>query len=411
MWKFVVTAAFVVLVLGSAQVFSQSSNASLSGTVSDAANALIPGVTITATNVDTGVVSTGLTNETGTYNIPSLLPGIYKVTSELPGFQTKTFTDVRLGNSAQVRLNFTLQVATLNTNVEVTVAADRLLLESTSSVGGVLPENTVRDLPVVGVMGNDVLNQVRTLPGLNLSSDLINNANDSKLAGVSAANVNNQRDGVDASAAGRWPAGIQSATIINPDLVGEIRMILSPVDAELGRGNAQIQVQTRSGTNKFRGAAVWNIRNSVFDPNTWTNNRIQPTPATRDWTNLNQYTVSAGGPIIKNRTFFFALWDGLLPATRNNVNAFVLTPCARNGIFRYYDNWSNGNALAPTNPTGSTPTKAVVDQLGNPLPPATNPDNSAHNGILRYESVFGPLLNTPTQADCSDAVLDTTAAP
>src|SRR5438876_11191336 len=97
----------------SAYVFGQSSNASLSGTVSDAANALIPGVSITATNADTGVVSTALTNETGTYNIPGLLPGVYKVTAELPGFQTRTFTDVRLGNAGQVRLNFTLQLATL----------------------------------------------------------------------------------------------------------------------------------------------------------------------------------------------------------------------------------------------------------------------------------------------------------
>src|SRR5215510_15711505 len=156
---------------------------------------------------------------------------------------------------------------------------------------------------------------------------------------------------------------------------------------------------------KFRCAAVWNIRNSAFDPNTWANNRIQPTPATRDWTNLNQYTVSAGGPIIKNRTFFFALWDGLLPATRTNVNAIVLTPCARNGIFRYYDNWSNANALAPVNPSVQTPTRPVVDQLGNPLPPTTNPNGTPHNGILRYASVFGPLLNAPTRSDCSDAVV------
>src|SRR5499426_4574542 len=259
--------AFLVLFLVSIPAFTQSSNASLSGTVSDAAKALIPGVTVTVTNVDTGVVSTAVTNETGTYSIPSLLPGVYKVTAELPGFQTQTFTDVRLGNAAQVRLNFTLSVATLNTTVEVTISADRLLLESTSSVGGVLTEKTVRDLPVVGVMGNDVLSQVRTLPGLNLSNDLVLSANDSKLAGVSAANVNIQRDGADASAAGRWPAGMQAATIINPDLVGEIRMILAPVDAELGRGNAQIQGQTRSGTNRFHGALVWNVRNSALDPN------------------------------------------------------------------------------------------------------------------------------------------------
>jgi len=394
------------LALFSAPLFSQSSNATLSGTVSDSANAVIPGVTITATNTETGVVSTGLSNESGTYNIPSLLPGLYKVTAELPGFQTIRYTDVRLGNAAQVRLNFALQVAALNTSVEVTVAADRLLLESTSSVGGVLPGRTVQDLPVVGVMGNDVLNQVRVLPGLNLSNDLVLQANDSKLAGVSAANVNIQRDGVDASAAGRWPAGIQSATIINPDLVGEVRMILSPVDAELGRGNAQIQVQTRSGTNKFHGAAVWNIRNSALDPNTWANNRVAGGPITRNWTNINQYTASLGGPLVKNKTFFFALWDGLLPAGRTNQNSTVLTPCAKNGVFRYFDNWANGNALqVTTDPGATTPRTAVVDQQGNPIAPATNPSGSAHNGILRYASVFGPLANTPTRSDCGDAVV------
>src|SRR5438876_5262133 len=114
----VVAAALLSLV--AAQAFGQSSNGSVSGTVADAGKALIPGVTITVTNTDTGVVSTGVTNESGNYNIPGLLPGAYKVTAELPGFQTQTFTDVRVGNAAQVRLNFTLNVASLNTTVEVT---------------------------------------------------------------------------------------------------------------------------------------------------------------------------------------------------------------------------------------------------------------------------------------------------
>jgi hypothetical protein len=387
------------------QAFGQSSSATLSGTVSDAANALIPGVTITATNTETAVVSTAVTNETGTYNIPSLLPGIYNVSAELPGFQTQTFTGVRLGNAAQARLNITMRVANVNTAIEVTVAADQLLIESTSSVGAVLPEKTVQDLPIVGVMGNDALNLVRTLPGLNLSNDLIFAANDSKLAGVSAANVQIQRDGVDASASGRWPAGIQGATIMNPDLIGEVRMILSPVDAELGRGNSQIQIQTRSGTNNFHGAGVWNIRNSALDPNLWANNRVQPVPATRDWTNINEYTGSVGGPIVKNKTFFFALWDGLIPLSRTNVNAIVLTPCARNGVFRYFDGWANGNILQPTQPTGANPTIAVVDFQGNARTPATNPNGTPFNGALRYYSVFGPLANTPTKPDCSDAIV------
>ena len=398
MTKFLVGAVSFCLLAVSVPIFGQSSNASLSGTVTDSSNSLIPGVTITVTNTDTGVVSTGLTNESGIYNSPSLLPGAYTVSASLPGFQTRTFTNVRLGNAAQVRLNFALELASVTTSVEVTLSADRLLLESTSSVGGALTEKTVRDLPVVGVMGNDALTQVRTLPGLNLSNDLVLSANDSKLAGVSAANVNIQRDGADASAAGRWPAGIQAATIINPDLVGEIRMILAPVDAELGRGNAQIQVQTRSGTNRFRGALVWNVRNSALDPNTWANNRVHGEPLTRNWTNINEYTASIGGPVIRNKTFFFALWDGLLPVGRVNQNATVLTPCARNGIFRYYDGWTNGNALQVTTDQGA-PLQGdrVVDQLGNPVAPTTNPNGSPHNGILRYASVFGPLANAPTQ--------------
>src|SRR2546426_10656881 len=173
MKRFLIIAVSLLCLTVSTQAFGQSSNAALSGTVSDAAKALIPGVNITATNTETGIVSMGLTNETGTYNIPSLLPGVYKVTAELPGFQTRTFTDVRLGNAAQIRLNFTLEVASLNTTVEVTASAERLLLESTSSVGAVLPEKTVRDLPSVGVMGSDVVDLVRTLPGISLTDPTV----------------------------------------------------------------------------------------------------------------------------------------------------------------------------------------------------------------------------------------------
>lgn len=385
--------------------FAQSSNANLSGTVSDAAKAFIPGVSITATNTETGVVSTAISNETGTYTIPSLLPGTYKVSAELPGFQTQTFTNVKFGNAEQLRLNFTLQVASVTTAVEVVVEADRLLLSSTSSVGAVLPEKTIQDLPITGVMGNDaVTGLIGTLPGINFSADQVLQANSTMVAGVSAAFVNLQRDGVDASAAGRNAAGFQPATIMNPDMIGEIRMVTSPVDAELGRGNSQVQVQTRAGTNAYRGALVYNGRNSAIEPNTWANNKAQPAAIVPPWTNMHQYTGSIGGPIVKNKTFFFALWDGLIPRTRSNVNATALTPCAKNGIFRYFDGWQNGNVNQVTQ-FGTTPTTATVDQSGNPVRPATNPTNTgAFTGSLHYQSVFGTLpANLPAaNADCSN---------
>src|SRR5438094_2894521 len=137
-------------------------NATLSGTVTDASAALIPGVEIAATNTNTGIVSTVVTNESGTYRFASLQPGSYQVRATLPGFQTQTF-QLTLGTSQQIRQNFTLQVGGLTQAVEVTMAADQLLTAVSSSVGTVLPEKQVVDLPLVG---RNVINFATLMPGV-----------------------------------------------------------------------------------------------------------------------------------------------------------------------------------------------------------------------------------------------------
>src|ERR1043165_6108874 len=147
------------------QGFGQSTNAVVSGTVGDATGAVLPGVEVIATNNATGVVTTVLTNESGAYNFASLPPGVYKVSASLPGFQTRAFTDVQLGNADKVRLNFSLTVGGLNTEVEVTVAADTLLATSSSSVGEVLSQARVQDLPTVS---NNVMDVYRLIPGVRL---------------------------------------------------------------------------------------------------------------------------------------------------------------------------------------------------------------------------------------------------
>src|SRR5205823_13821284 len=103
-------------------------------------DAVLPGVSLTGTNNATGVVTTLISNEAGAYNLTSLLPGPYTVSAELPGFQKATYTNVTLGNAQQIRLNFTMQVATATQSVEVTVAADTLLATSSSSIGEVLSQ-------------------------------------------------------------------------------------------------------------------------------------------------------------------------------------------------------------------------------------------------------------------------------
>src|SRR2546425_12365715 len=101
--------ALTLVFFASTPFFSQSNNGTISGTVADSSGAVIPGVTVTATNNATGIVTTVLSNDSGVYNFASLLPGTYKISGSLSGFSTQTFNDVQLGNAGQLRLNFTLQ--------------------------------------------------------------------------------------------------------------------------------------------------------------------------------------------------------------------------------------------------------------------------------------------------------------
>ncbi|HLH31207.1 MAG TPA: carboxypeptidase-like regulatory domain-containing protein [Terriglobia bacterium] len=403
MTRFAALAALLLSLTLAAPTFAQSTYATVSGTVEDTSHALLPGVSVTATNNATGVVTTVVSNESGAYNLTSLLPGTYTVKAELPGFQTTTFTNVQLGNAAQVRLNFALQVAAQAQSVEVTVAADTLLATSSSSIGEVLSQQKVQDLPIVG---NNALSFFTMMPGVRMNDDGVTGT----FAGIATSNINVQRDGIDASASARYvQAGAQTATFVNPDLVGEIRIITAPVDAEMGRGNGQVQFLTRSGTNDFHGTGTWFARNTALDANTWTNNRQVNSisgrwqPVTPNWTNTHQLTGSIGGPIQKNKTFFFALFDDVIVRARTTQNPVVLTPCARNGIFRYFDGWNNGSDVTPTT-LGTTPTTAVVDGAGNPVTPASNPTGGPFTGALRYASVFGklPAALPSANADCSN---------
>src|SRR6266581_875259 len=210
---------FLVIVL-STHTFAQTSNATLGGTVSDASGALIPGVSITATNTGTGIVSTVVSNEAGAYQFASLQTGQYKVSAELPGFQTEIYNNVTLSVSQQVRLNFTLRVGGVAQAVEVTVAADTLLATSSASVGTVLPEYRVRDLPLVG---RNVMDLINTTAGTQSSGGGVYQGN---FAGGRITQTNTTLNGIPVSE-GRYDNGAFSATYVSPDLVEEVRVIIA----------------------------------------------------------------------------------------------------------------------------------------------------------------------------------------
>src|SRR5262249_18648003 len=287
----------------------------------------------------TGIVTPIVTNETGAYQFASLQTGIYKVTAELPGFQTQVYNDVTLGVSQQVRLNFTLQVGTQAQSVEVNVAADTLIATTSVSVGTVLPEYKVRDLPLGSRNILDLVGQ----PG----------TQGSNFAGGRLTMLNPPRDGVPVRD-GRYDTGAATTTFVSPDLIDELRIIVAPADAETSRGSGQIQMSTRSGTNEIRGSLFWVNRNAKLNANSWNNNY---TGVPKDFYNGNQFGGRVGGPIVKNKTFFFFLYDGQRYVTKSYFTGPVLTDLARQGIFRYFPNVQNGNVLS-NNPT--------VDRNGNP---------------------------------------------
>src|SRR5499426_240368 len=249
----VAVSVFIICLGLAGSTYAQTGNAQLGGIVQDSTKALLPGVTVTATNVDTNVTATQVTNESGAYSFPALQPGTYRVSAELPGFKKVVNNDVRLAYAGQTRIDFTLEVGAVEQSVEVTVAQESLMKDSSASVGDVITKERLDSLPLVG---NNVLDLLSTLPGVRISplGDTFNT-----IGGLGINTINTTRDGL-SIVDGRidpqnfvYQPGYNafSPTILLPDLVGEIRLILSPVDAELGRGNSQIQIQTRSGTNTY----------------------------------------------------------------------------------------------------------------------------------------------------------------
>ncbi|MBI2150186.1 MAG: carboxypeptidase regulatory-like domain-containing protein, partial [Acidobacteria bacterium] len=355
-----VTLCFLVL---SAYSFAQTSNATLGGTISDASGALIPGVSISATHNGTGIVSTVVSNDSGAYQFASLQTGTYTVTAELPGFKTRTRSGVALGVSQQVRLNFTLEVGSVAQAVEVTVAADTLIATTSSSVGSILPEYRLRDLPLGG---RNVMDLLVTAGGAGPTEGNF----DGFFAGGRLDSLNVTRDGFNITDS-RYDYGASTSVYVSPDLVEEMRVITAPVDAEYGRGSGQVQMVTRAGTNQFRGSAFWTNRNSALDAANWFNN-FNRVP--KDYENRNQYGVRLGGPIIKNKTFFFFLLDEQRYIIKENFVGAVLTEPARQGIFRFFPGVDNQTAIS-LNPT--------VDRSGNPV----RPPNAT--GDLQQINLFG----------------------
>jgi len=383
----------------SATAFGQGASASLTGTITDSTDAAVPGATVTVTNIDTGVATRATANNVGIYNFPSLQTGNYTVAAEASGFSRTTRTDVRLSVGSQLRLNIPLAVAGTVTEVQVTGSVESVILEAGASAGTVMQEDMIQSVPLVG---NNLMNLISIMGGVTTNN--YGSSNTASLAGVQGyQHINVVRDGVSVTEV-RNPTGIAANTNINQEMIGEFRMVLAPVDAEMGRGAGQVQMTTRSGSNAFHGSGVWNIQNSALDAYTFAQKQNK-TP--QNWRNLNSYTLTASGPIIRNKTFFFATWEQQFSRDKVATDVKVMTQCARKGIYRYL----GGTVPAGDNVNGSyNPTNWNVPSVYADGTPRT--DGTFYNintpsqlftidpvrNALHIESVFGEFTEAARTA-------------
>ncbi|HUI53924.1 MAG TPA: carboxypeptidase-like regulatory domain-containing protein, partial [Bryobacteraceae bacterium] len=297
------------LLLLASFVFAQGTDAVLTGNVLDPSGAHVPEAVVTALNIDTGVATRQVSNAAGVYLFPVLPPGPYRITAEKTGFKNFVLDRLILRTGDHVEENLKLEVGTATETVQVEANSEAVnYLTSTQS--GTLSNTRIMDLPV---SGRNTMNFVGTQAGV-VGTNFNGARND--MLNITLDNANIQDNFITES--------INSTQLYVPvDRIQEVKVVTSPVDAEFGRGSGQVQLISKSGTNQFHGTAVDNLHNTILNANSWSNNRQG---IARSTLADNDVTGTLGGPVIKNKTFFFALFEANLNYSTTPTTSVTLTP-------------------------------------------------------------------------------------
>ncbi len=346
----------VVMLLNAAAFgLAQNTTARLTGTVVDANGAVVPDATVTLTNEETNVSFTTQTTSSGTYSFDAVQVGSYTVTVEKQGFKKFVATNNRVMINQPLTVNVTMQVGDVNVAVTVTGTAELVQTSSSGNFGQTVEQHSLETLPIVGTRGRNPLNFINFQPGVVSGANIGGGVH---VHGSRDRAFNFTLDGIDIN---ETSAGGSNFTPLrpNPDMLSEFQVLTSNFTAELGRSSgAQVALVTRSGTNTFHGTIFEFYRTPRFNANEFENKQNK---LPRGQFVQHIFGGSFGGPIIRNRTFFFTNLQLLRTYQGIGVNNLVYTATARQGIFRYVAGGRNANA------TSSAPS---VDAAGNPLFPA-----------------------------------------
>jgi len=304
----------VILLLAGSLAVAQTFRGTILGTVSDPSGALISGAKVTVHSNDIGMERTTQTSADGSYSVPELPLGNYKVTVTQSGFQTFVANDVKVDVAVERRVDAQLKTGQVSETVEVSGETLPQVETTSNTLGGTLTAQEVKDIPV---NGRDYTKLIYLNPGIAGSPDQITDSPGSfgvfSMNGARGRSNNFLLDGTDMNDGYRNDPAINEAgvfgtpaTILPVDAVAELR-VLSNYEAEYGRNaGAVINIVTKSGTNGLHGSAIEFFRNDALDARNFFNFDNQQKAQFHN----NQFGGSLGGPIVKDKTFFFLNYEG-----------------------------------------------------------------------------------------------------
>lgn len=323
-------------------VLAQGTTATISGTASDGSGAVVAGVKVTATNLETNRSRNTTTAQDGAYSLSFLPVGTYRVEMTGPGFKKFEQTGVVLEINRNARVDAVLQIGVVTETVEV--KADAAMVETTRPALGVAVTNQdIENLPLVN---RDLYTLLTLTPGVDASDPATDNFGSPMQATIingspnsSIGSVNYTLDG------GSNTNGLRNTGNVapNPDAIQEFRVVTNSYSAEYGRfAGGQVSMISKSGSNRMSGSLFEFLRNDKLNANRWVPG---VSTLTKDPLHRNQFGGSFGGPLIKNKTFYFGSYSGL----RERTSIFKNTATPLNQVERGGDLSASGGT-APTDP-------------------------------------------------------------
>jgi hypothetical protein len=291
--------------------------ATLSGTVRDASAGVLEAVPVKLVNAKTGETFSGITTARGLYTIPLVKPGDYELTAEAPGFKQYRQTGIRLETGSSARIDFAFEVGAVAESVTIEAAAP-LLNTDNSSVGSVVRNSTIANMPLI---------DRRAAQLARLNGFVVQNGNGSNFS-MAGGRGNNAMWTIDGGNAQNILLGVATLVYDPPvEALEEFNVEISNYKAELGRsGGGYVQMTTKSGTNQLHGSLYEFLRNDRLDARNFF-------AAAKPVLRYNQFGASLGGPIRKDRTFYFVNYEGLQIRRQQTVLSSVPTVAETRGDF------------------------------------------------------------------------------